>query len=104
MRPFVEDLARVAPTYVACHPNAGLPNEFGVHDEQPADTSRYLGEFARDGLVNLVGGCCGTTPEHVARDRRRPSRASRRSACPTPRGRRASAGSSRSRSAPTPAS
>ena len=65
MRPFVEDLARVAPTYVACHPNAGLPNEFGSHDEQPADTSRYLGEFARDGLVNLVGGCCGTTPEHV---------------------------------------
>ncbi len=65
MRPFVEDLARVAPTYVACHPNAGLPNEFGTHDEQPADTSKYLHEFARDGLVNLVGGCCGTTPEHV---------------------------------------
>ncbi|MFL5938478.1 MAG: homocysteine S-methyltransferase family protein, partial [Gaiellaceae bacterium] len=65
MRPFVEDLARVAPTYVACHPNAGLPNEFGSHDELPADTSRYLSEFARDGLVNLVGGCCGTTPEHV---------------------------------------
>jgi 5-methyltetrahydrofolate--homocysteine methyltransferase len=65
MRPFVEDLARVAPTYVACHPNAGLPNEFGTHDEQPADTSRYLGEFARDGLLNVVGGCCGTTPEHV---------------------------------------
>ena len=65
MRPFVEDLARIAPTYVACHPNAGLPNEFGTHDELPADTSRYLHEFARDGLVNLVGGCCGTTPEHV---------------------------------------
>src|SRR5690348_10057112 len=65
MRPFVEDLARVAPTYVSCHPNAGLPNEFGTHDEQPADTSRYLGEFARDGLVNIVGGCCGTTPDHV---------------------------------------
>src|SRR5205807_241797 len=65
MRPFVEDLARIAPTFVSCHPNAGLPNEFGTHDEQPADTSRFLGEFARDGLVNLVGGCCGTTPEHV---------------------------------------
>jgi 5-methyltetrahydrofolate--homocysteine methyltransferase len=65
MRSFVEDLARVAPTYVSCHPNAGLPNEFGTHDEQPADTSRYLGEFARDGLVNIVGGCCGTTPDHV---------------------------------------
>src|SRR5918911_3265705 len=65
MRPFVEALARVAPTWVACHPNAGLPNEFGLHDEQPADTSRYLREFAEDGLVNLVGGCCGTTPEHT---------------------------------------
>src|ERR671919_1829983 len=65
MRPFVDDLARIADTYVSCHPNAGLPNEMGLHDEQPADTSRYLGEFARDGLVNVVGGCCGTTPEHV---------------------------------------
>jgi 5-methyltetrahydrofolate--homocysteine methyltransferase len=65
MRPFVEDLAALATTWVACHPNAGLPNAMGEHDEQPADTSRYLGEFARDGLVNVVGGCCGTTPEHV---------------------------------------
>ena len=65
MRPFVEDLARLAPTWVACHPNAGLPNELGLHDEQPHDTSRFLAEFARDGLVNVVGGCCGTTPDHV---------------------------------------
>jgi 5-methyltetrahydrofolate--homocysteine methyltransferase len=65
MRPFVEELARVAPGWVACHPNAGLPNEMGTHDEQPRDTSRYLREFAQDGLVNIVGGCCGTTPEHV---------------------------------------
>jgi 5-methyltetrahydrofolate--homocysteine methyltransferase len=65
MRPFLEQLARIAPTYVSCHPNAGLPNEFGTHDEQPGDTSRFLEEFARDGLVNVVGGCCGTTPEHV---------------------------------------
>src|SRR5213080_4313222 len=65
MRPFVEDLARIAPTYVSSHPNAGLPNEFGTHDEEPADTSSFLGEFARNGLVNIVGGCCGTTPEHV---------------------------------------
>ena len=65
MRPFVEDLARVAPTWVACHPNAGLPNEFGTHDEQPQHTSRFLREFAQDSLVNVVGGCCGTTPEHV---------------------------------------
>src|SRR5438132_598041 len=83
MRPFVEDLARIAPTYIASHPNAGLPNEFGTHDEQPSDTSRFLGDFARDGLVNIVGGCCGTTPEHVraiksavdgARPRRIPER------------------------------
>ena len=65
MRPFLEGLARVADTYVACYPNAGLPNAMGEHDEQPEDTSRFLRAFAEDGLVNLVGGCCGTTPEHV---------------------------------------
>jgi 5-methyltetrahydrofolate--homocysteine methyltransferase len=65
MRPFVEDLARIATTWVSCYPNAGLPNAFGAHDERPDDTSRFLGAFARDGLVNVVGGCCGTTPEHV---------------------------------------
>jgi 5-methyltetrahydrofolate--homocysteine methyltransferase len=65
MRPFLEELAAVASTYVACYPNAGLPNELGLHDEQPGDTSRYLRAFAEDGLVNVVGGCCGTTPEHV---------------------------------------
>ncbi|HXH96411.1 MAG TPA: homocysteine S-methyltransferase family protein, partial [Gaiellaceae bacterium] len=66
MRPFVEDLAGIATTWVSCHPNAGLPNALGLHDERPEDTSRFLGEFARDGLVNVVGGCCGTTPEHVS--------------------------------------
>ena len=65
MRPFLEAMARVASTYVSCHPNAGLPNALGLHDEQAADTSRYLRAFAEDGLVNLVGGCCGTTPEHT---------------------------------------
>jgi 5-methyltetrahydrofolate--homocysteine methyltransferase len=65
MRPYVETLARIAPTYVACHPNAGLPNAFGAYEEQPHDTSTLLGEFAREGLLNLVGGCCGTTPEHT---------------------------------------
>jgi 5-methyltetrahydrofolate--homocysteine methyltransferase len=65
MRPFLEGLASVASTYVSCHPNAGLPNALGLHDEQAADTSRYLRAFAEDGLVNLVGGCCGTTPEHT---------------------------------------
>ena len=65
MRPFVEDLSRAASTWVSCYPNAGLPNQFGEYDEHAADTSRMLGAFARDGLVNVVGGCCGTTPEHV---------------------------------------
>ena len=65
MRPFLERLSNVASTYVSCHPNAGLPNDLGLHDEQPGDTSRFLRSFAEDGLVNLVGGCCGTTPEHT---------------------------------------
>ena len=65
MRPFLEDLSRAADTYVGCYPNAGLPNAMGEHDEQPGDTSRFLRSFAEDGLVNVVGGCCGTTPEHV---------------------------------------
>ena len=65
MRPYVESLSRVATTYVACHPNAGLPNELGLHDELPDDTARHLREFVRSGLVNVVGGCCGTTPDHV---------------------------------------
>ena len=65
MRPYVESLSRVATAFVACHPNAGLPNELGLHDELPEDTARHLREFVRSGLVNVVGGCCGTTPEHV---------------------------------------
>jgi 5-methyltetrahydrofolate--homocysteine methyltransferase len=65
MRPFIEALAEIAPTYTSCHPNAGLPNELGLHDEEPDDTSRFLRAFAEDGLVNVVGGCCGTTPEHT---------------------------------------
>jgi 5-methyltetrahydrofolate--homocysteine methyltransferase len=66
MRPFLESLASVASTYVSCHPNAGLPNELGLHDEHADDTSRFLRQFSEDGLVNLVGGCCGTTPEHTS--------------------------------------
>jgi 5-methyltetrahydrofolate--homocysteine methyltransferase len=65
MRPYVAELARIAPTYVSCHPNAGLPNAFGGYDERPEDTSGYLREFAAAGLLNVVGGCCGTTPDHV---------------------------------------
>jgi 5-methyltetrahydrofolate--homocysteine methyltransferase len=65
MRPFLEDLARIAPTYVSCHPNAGLPNALGLYDEGPDTTSALLAEFARDGLLNVAGGCCGTRPEHT---------------------------------------
>jgi 5-methyltetrahydrofolate--homocysteine methyltransferase len=65
MRPHVETLARIVPTYTSCHPNAGLPNAFGGYDEGPETTSSLLGQFAREGLVNLVGGCCGTTPDHI---------------------------------------
>ncbi|MCG8557475.1 MAG: methionine synthase [Proteobacteria bacterium] len=65
MRPFLKELSDVATTYVSCYPNAGLPNAFGQYDEPAATTARLIGEFARAGLVNLVGGCCGTTPEHV---------------------------------------
>lgn len=65
MRPFVEELSRVATVYTSCHPNAGLPNELGQYDELPETTARLVGEFARNGWVNIVGGCCGTTPEHI---------------------------------------
>ena len=67
LRPHVADLARFAGTYVASHPNAGLPNAFGGYDETPDQTSALLQEFAESGLVNIVGGCCGTTPAHIER-------------------------------------
>ncbi len=65
MRPYIEELSRIAPIPVSVHPNAGLPNEFGQYEETPEHTSKVLGEFAAEGLVNIVGGCCGTTPEHI---------------------------------------
>ena len=65
MRPYIADMARVAPVYVICYPNAGLPNAFGGYDEQPPTTSRLLREFAESGFLNAAGGCCGTGPEHV---------------------------------------
>ncbi len=67
MRPYIEELSRVADTFISCYPNAGLPNPMSDtgYDETPAETSRLLGEFARSGFVNIVGGCCGTTPEHI---------------------------------------
>ncbi len=66
MRPYVAELARVADCFVSAYPNAGLPNAFGEYDEAPDDTAAVVSEFAQAGLVNLVGGCCGTTPAHIA--------------------------------------
>jgi 5-methyltetrahydrofolate--homocysteine methyltransferase len=66
MRPHVAELSRLAGTYVASHPNAGLPNHFGGYDQTPEETGRLLGEFAGEGMVNIVGGCCGTSPDHIA--------------------------------------
>ena len=66
MRPHVAELARIAGVRVACYPNAGLPNEFGGYDDTPAHMAQVLGEFAREGMLDLVGGCCGTRPEHIA--------------------------------------
>ena len=65
MRPFIEAIGKATDAYVLCYPNAGLPNTFGGYDEEPHTTGDNMGQFARDGLVNLVGGCCGTTPAHI---------------------------------------
>ncbi len=65
LREHIESLARVADCRISTHPNAGLPNAFGGYDETPEDMARTLGEFAQSGLLNLVGGCCGTTPAHI---------------------------------------
>lgn len=66
MRSYIQELARIADVPVSVHPNAGLPNEFGQYDETPEYTASVLGEFAAEGFVNIVGGCCGTTPDHIA--------------------------------------
>src|SRR5260370_874210 len=65
-RPYLDDLTRLADIPVSCHPNAGLPNAFGGYDQTPAAMAELVSEFARSGLVNIVGGCCGTTPAHIA--------------------------------------
>jgi 5-methyltetrahydrofolate--homocysteine methyltransferase len=65
LRPYVAELARTAGEYVSCHPNAGLPNAFGQYEEQPSQTAALLRDFADAGLLNIVGGCCGTTPDHI---------------------------------------
>jgi 5-methyltetrahydrofolate--homocysteine methyltransferase len=66
MRPYIEELAGLAECAVSCYPNAGLPNAFGGYDESPADMARVLGDFAANGWLNIVGGCCGSTPAHIA--------------------------------------
>ena len=65
MRPFIEELSRIADCFVSVHPNAGLPNAFGEYEETPDVTSSLLRDFASSGFVNIVGGCCGTTPDHI---------------------------------------
>ena len=65
MRPHIEELSQIASCYVSAYPNAGLPNAMGEYDEKPEDTAHYLEEWAKEGFVNIVGGCCGTTPDHI---------------------------------------
>ncbi|MDR9468240.1 methionine synthase [Marinospirillum sp.] len=65
LRPYIEELSRIADTHVSAHPNAGLPNEFGEYDQTPEEMAAILREFAQSGLMNIIGGCCGSTPEHI---------------------------------------
>jgi 5-methyltetrahydrofolate--homocysteine methyltransferase len=67
MRPYLEEIARVADCFVSCYPNAGLPNPMSDtgYDETPEETARLVREFAASGFVNVIGGCCGTTPAHI---------------------------------------
>ncbi|MGC8823720.1 MAG: methionine synthase [Bacteroidales bacterium] len=67
MRPYLQELAKKANFYVSAHPNAGLPNQFGQYDETPEQMTPHIHQFAKEGLVNIVGGCCGTTPDHIRR-------------------------------------
>ncbi|MCH2081930.1 MAG: methionine synthase [Saprospiraceae bacterium] len=66
MRPHIEALSKIADCNVSAYPNAGLPNEFGEYDQDPAEMQRYIRDFASSGFVNIIGGCCGTTPDHIA--------------------------------------
>jgi len=65
MRPHIEELSQIASCYTSAYPNAGLPNAMGEYDEHPEDTAHYLEDWAKEGFVNIVGGCCGTTPDHI---------------------------------------
>ena len=66
MRPYIEELSRIADCYISCYPNAGLPNAFGGYDQSGSEMAALVGEFASEGWINVVGGCCGSTPEHIA--------------------------------------
>src|SRR5436190_2684989 len=65
MRPHIEELSQIASCYVSAYPNAGLPNAMGEYDEEPEDTAHFIEDWAKEGFVNIVGGCCGTTPDHI---------------------------------------
>ena len=105
MRPHVAELARLAGTYVACHPNAGLPNAFGGYDQTPEETGRRCSASSPPpGMVNIVGGCCGTTPAHIARIAAAVAGLPPRAVAGAGRDAPGSAAWSRSRSARTPAS
>jgi 5-methyltetrahydrofolate--homocysteine methyltransferase len=65
MRPHVEELSTICECYTSAYPNAGLPNAMGEYDEQPHETASFIEEWAQAGFVNIVGGCCGTTPDHI---------------------------------------
>ncbi len=87
LRQYVEELSRVGDCFVSAHPNAGLPNAFGGYDETPAMLADELADWARQGIINIVGGCCGTSPEHIRAiagggGRRRAARGSRHRAAP----------------------
>jgi 5-methyltetrahydrofolate--homocysteine methyltransferase len=65
MRSHIEELSQIAACYTSAYPNAGLPNAMGEYDEQPHETAHFIEEWAKQGFVNIVGGCCGTTPDHI---------------------------------------
>ena len=86
MRPYLEEIARVADTFVSCYPNAGLPNPMSDtgYDETPEQTARLVKDFAQSGFVNIVGGCCGTTPAHIRAIADAVARRARRGSSPRP--------------------
>ena len=66
LKPYLQEIAKYSPHYISVYPNAGLPNQFGEYDESPETMAAQVQEFIDEGLVNIIGGCCGTTPEHIA--------------------------------------